>query len=325
MKKAEFEENLISHVIASINKHGGKSCLSSIILTGSFGRGEPTYIVDNKYELCLKSDVEVALVYPKFSQKKTVEQLIQTVSSEFEEDLNLMPISEKRIRKAYNFNFSLRVPKYKTIFTYDLFNGSKTIWGRDYIGEKNISLNDVDKYEAKRLVANRIGELIYLQNTADINNRDYLRQQWKGKLVLAIISAWLICEGEYVSSYHGQFEKVREDANKIERLLGQDFFKVYKKIFCFLRENGEQYEIPDKLLRSYVRNMDLYFNEKEIKSPKVNSLSRIMKYTLKYMRSGIKYGFRQFEANILQALITDYWNKSECIEGDAEVWHRVLY
>ena len=209
MEKAVYEEKLIENVISSVEKYGGKNCLSSIILTGSFGRNEPTYAMDADGNLKLKSDVEIAFVFPKSSQKRLVEDLIRSVSSEFNEELNLMAINEKRVRKAYNFNFSVKVPKYKTIFTYDLFNGSRTIWGRNFIQEQTIALTDVDPYEAKRLVANRIGELTYLQNSANQEEIKYLRLQWKGKLMLAIVSAWLICEDEYVSSYHGQYDKAR--------------------------------------------------------------------------------------------------------------------
>lgn len=325
MDKAVYEEKLIADVIASVEKHGGKSCLSSIILTGSFGRGEPTYSLDSNGELHLKSDVEIALVFSKSSQKKRVEELIQSVSSEFTEDLNLMAINENRVRKAYNFNFTLRIPKYKTIFTYDLFNGSRTIWGRDFIGEKTVALADVDPYEAKRLVANRIGELTYLQNSSEAKKSSYLRMQWKGKLMLAIVSAWLICEGEYVSSYHGQYDKTKAYAEEIEVLLGDRFLSEYEKVFSFLREDGEAYEVSDQQLEYYVKCIDAYFGEKKLSIPKVNSASRLLKYMIKYMRTGMKYGLSQFEDNILQALITDYSCKAVRLNEDAVVWHRVLY
>lgn len=325
MDKASYEEKLIADVIASVEKHGGKSCLSSIILTGSFGRGELTYSLDSNGELHLKSDVEIALVFSKSSQKKRVEELIQSVSSEFAEDLNLMAINENRVRKAYNFNFSLRVPKYKTIFTYDLFNGSRTIWGRDFIGEKTVALADVDPYEAKRLVANRIGEFTYLQNTSELEKSSYLRMQWKGKLMLAIVSAWLICEGEYVSSYHGQYDKTKEHAGKIEALLGESFLTEYEKVFSFLREDGEAYEVCNQQLENYIKCMDAYFSEKKLSTPKVNSVSRFIKYTIKYLRTGMQYGLIQFEEHILQALITDFSCKVVRLNEDAEVWHRVLY
>lgn len=325
MDKAMYEKKLINSVIDSIEKHGGKDYLSSIILTGSFGRGEPTYTVCPDGEPKLKSDVEVALIFPNSSQKKAVEELIQVVSEEFTEDLNLMAINEKRVRKGYNFNFSFRVPKRKTIFTYDLFNGSKTIWGRDFIGEKKVVLEEVDPYEAKRLVANRIGELTYLNNTAETDRKDYLRMQWKGKLILAIASAWLICEGKYVSSYRSQFGKLKETAWEVEKVIGAGFWREYSKVFFFLREDGEEYELPDSELVIYVKNIDRYFREKGITRPRVNSSSRVLKYAIKYLKTDMRYGVLRFENNILQALISDYWKKSKKINVDADVWYKILY
>lgn len=325
MERAEYEQKLIENVIYSIEKHGGRKCLSSIILTGSFGRGEPTYIVDREGNVQLKSDVEIALVFLDSAKKEVVNKLIAAVSSEFQEDLNLMPISERRVRNAYNFNFSVKVPKYKTAFTYDLFKGSKTIWGEDFIGKCSITLNDIDPYEAKRLVANRIGELVYLQGTAVEEEKEYLRIQWKGKLMLAIVSAWLICEKKYVSAYHGQYNIILELKADVEKLLGSDFVDDYKRVFAFLRESGTVYEVPDNKLRSYVNAINSYFKTCELKNPKVNSISRITKYYIKYVRAGIGYGLVHFENGILQALIDEYVDVSDKLINTADVWHRVLY
>lgn len=325
MTKKDYQDNLVSRVIESIENHGGNNCLSSIVLTGSFGRGEPTFESGSDGELHLKSDVEIALIFPHSNQKTAVDEIINSVSSEFSEDLNLMAINEKRIRKAYNFNFSMKSPKYKTIFTFDLFNGSKTVWGRDFIGEKDIRIADVDIYEAKRLIANRIGELIYLQNNSKEDEKDYLRIQWKGKLMLAIVSAWLICEGKYVSSYHGQYKRINQSKNAVSNQFGSQFLEEYDKVFSFLRENGEKYELPDDLLIQYVKQMDKVFKERKISSPKVNSFSRFAKYFVKYIKSGAKYGICGFEDSILQSLITDYCNKSDKITEDANAWHNVLY
>lgn len=323
MDKKSYQEKLIADVIRSIEKHGGKDILSSVILTGSFGRGEPTFVYSGEGELFLKSDVEIALIYPRSTSKKKVDNLIEEVSSEFKEDLNLMPIAQKRVEKAYNFNFSFSVPRYKTIFTYDLFNGSKTIWGEDYIRKVNVKLDDIDPYEAKRLVGNRIGELVYLQ--VNNNDNEYLRKQWKGKVILAIGSAWLICQKSYVSSYYGQAEKLVEENERLKRVLGTNFIEDYKKVFLFLRKNGEPYEIPDKKLEEYVKYIDQYFVENKIGIPKVNSFSRYVKYCWKYMKSGARYGIIGFENKIIQRLIYDYWSKSGKVMADAEVWHQVLY
>ena len=71
--------------------------------------------------------------------------------------------------------------------------------------------------------------------------------------------------------------------------------------------------------------MDSYFGGKKLDRPKVNSVSRILKYMSKYMRTKKQYGIFRFENHILQALITDYSCKDVRLNEDAEVWHRVLY
>ena len=99
MNISEYENNLISNIIKSIEKHGGKKLLSSIILTGSFGRKEPTYSIKENGLFFLKSDIEIALICQKNIYRKQINQLIKNVSAEFNEDLNLMQLSEKRVKK----------------------------------------------------------------------------------------------------------------------------------------------------------------------------------------------------------------------------------
>ena len=78
-------------------------------------------------------------------------------------------------------------------------------------------------------------------------------------------------------------------------------------------------------MASYIKNIDGYFKERNILKPRVNSLSRYLKYLLKYSKTGFKYGVFDFEDNILQELITNYWTRSYKIDVDAEIWHKVLY
>lgn len=325
MNRTEYEKKLFQDIILDIKKHDRNNHISSIILTGSFGRNEPTYIICDDGKFQLKSDIEIAIVFRKATQKNAINQLITEVSENFEENLNLMAINERRVKKAYNFNFALKIPKYKTIFTYDLYNGSKTIWGHDFISEMKIQLPSVDIYEAKRLVANRIGELIYSQYITDEHRKDFLRKYWKGKLVLAIASAWLICEGEYVSSYHGQYNKIRRLVRKVENQVGKEFVKEYERVFDFLRDNGPEYEVTDKVLRGYVKKISEYFAIYGIKKTKINCSSRKVKYYVKYLKTGMKYGLIGFEDKILQALITDYYEDNPRLDEDAGTWYKVLY
>lgn len=320
MDKAAYESKLLERIISSIEHHGGQRYLISVILSGSFGRGEPTYVEAPDGAVQLKSDVEIGVVFPGHIQKSKVKKLIDQVSKEFSEDLNMMPISYRRLCRGHNFNYTLLTPKYKTLFTYDLYYGSRTIWGKDLISQKRFSIEAVDPYEGKRLVANRIGELLYLRQNADVQ----LNAQWKGKLMLAMGSAWLLGQGMYVSSYCGQYEKLMAFP-EAEKDLGAGFLGEYEKVFRYLRQNGGVYDVSEELLREYTANINRYFQRMGYDKPRVNSFSRMAKYAVKYVKSGVSFGLIGFEDGILQALIDGYCSQAPFQYRAAQVWHEVLY
>jgi hypothetical protein len=321
MDKEGYEANLTGDIIKAILSLNGEKYLSSVVLTGSFGRGEPTYQAADG-ALALKSDVEIALVYKGGKTRRETEKIIESVGKQFKEDLNLMALSKRRMCKAQNFNFSFRSPRYKTLFTFDLFNGSRTMWGEKLIEQRTVGLKSVDLYEARRIVANRIGELNCLSHSAE---SDYVRKQWKGKLTLAIVSAWLLCEGIYVSSYHEQKRIFEKNAEAAAVVLGDSFARNYYNVFAFLREAGAPYEIPEHELRDYVRRISGYLDNRKIFYPKVNSISRKLKYFFKYFKTSGKLGWFNFEDKILQKLIDEYADNGDELADIAQLWHKVLY
>ena len=322
MNKEEYSKKLIDNVVKSILNLGGADMLTSIILTGSFGRGEPTWTEDGKGNVELKSDVEIALIRKSSVCQSRVVELIEKLKKEYKEDLNPMSFNESRVKNAYNYNYTLIAPRYKTLLTFDLFNGSKTIWGHDYLSEKKVSIEEVDPFEAKRLVANRIGELVYLTQN-DENN--YVRKQWKGKLMLAIGSAWLILKKIYVSSYHGQYSLIANDKS-IAIELGNDFIDDYKRVFIFLRDRGEEYEVIDNTLREYVARINRLFANYNVGRPKVTNTLRWVKYFKKYIRTGCSYGYLGFENKILCSLISQYeQGDTERLQRTSHTWHNCIY
>lgn len=322
MNKEDHSKRLIEKLVKSILYYNGDKILSSIILTGSFGRKEPTYIENEDKSVVLKSDVEVALIYPVGSSRKALLKLVENVSKDFEEDLNLMPMTERRMKKVLNFNYDINTPAKKTLFTFDLYNGSYTIWGRDYLKINSVLLEDVDPYEAKRIVSNRIGELVY---NCCVNDDDYLRMQWKAKVMLAIVSGWLLLNKLYKSSFHEQFRMAMEYKNDLSLLLGSTFLFDYQQCFYMLRENGEVFEVADDKLRNYVRNIDAYFKKYGLLSPKVNGIARRIKYLLKYIKTDRKFGVTGFENNILQSLLDKFICEDVDLDYTARIWHETIY
>jgi len=323
MNKEEYTSELLKRLVDSIFRHGGERLISSIILTGSFGREEPTWSIDPEGRLVLKSDVEVSVVQKKYVKSKDVRKLIMSVRDEFPEDLNLMSFNESRLRNASNFNYSICKQRHKTLFTFDLFNGSKTIWGIDYLGNHRITIDDVDPYEAKRLVANRIGEYAFL--THNNNNDIYVRKQWKGKIVLAICSACLLLNKLYVSSYHGQKEVFLAHP-ELALKLGDNFIQDYNSTFSFLRDGGESFEVDDTNLREYVENINKEFKGVQLETPRVNNLMRLIKDSIKYLKTGCKYGITGFENKILSSLLDAFERgDKDSLNKTALVWHNCIY
>lgn len=323
MSKEEYISILIKRLVDSILRHGGERLISSIIMTGSFGREEPTWSIDSEGSLVLKSDVEVSVVQNNFVKNRDIRELIMIVRNEFTEDINLMSFRERRLRHASNFNYSICKQRYKTLFTFDLYNGSKTIWGIDYLGNHRIAIDDVDPYEAKRLVANRIGEYAYL--TQNNSNDIYLKKQWKGKIVLAICSACLLLNKKYVSSYHGQREVFLAHP-ELAQNLGDSFIQDYKCTFSFLRDGGELFEVDDNNLREYVKNINQEFKAAQLETPRVNNLMRLIKYSIKYLKTGCKYGIAGFENKILSSLLDDYVSGDmDSLNKTARIWHNCIY
>jgi hypothetical protein len=322
MNKEEYSKMLIDNVVSSILNLGGADMLTSIILTGSFGRGEPTWTEDEHGSVELKSDVEIALIRKPSVGQSCVVELIERLKKDYKEDLNPMSFNESRVKNAYNYNYTFMEPRYKTLLTFDLYNESKTVWGHDYLSEKEVSIGDVDPYEAKRLVANRIGELVYLTQK---DNNDYLRKQWKGKLMLAIGSAWLILKKKYVSSYHGQYNIITNDKN-IAGDLGGGFINDYIETFKFLRESGSEYEITEETLRKYVSKIDAFFENNNVGTSKVTNIMRWVKYFIKYVRTGLSFGLFGFENKILSSLISQFEKgEDEKLRYTALVWHNCIY
>lgn len=315
MNREEYEKKLFKEILSSMERHGVLAIAESVILTGSFGRGEATYIYIGE-EVILKSDVEIAIVCKRLT--KRIRRLIAKVSDEFEEDLTLIPIYKSRIEKMYNFNGSILSPKKKTLFTYDLYKGSRTIWGRDFIGGIQISVSEIDLYEAKRIVANRIGELIYIAHTKPQNE-----PVWKAKLYLAIATAYLLLNGQYESSYKAQKALIMSDKNRINETLGTNFLEQYNQAFSFLRENGGEVEFSHEELRVYTER--IYSMMDNLHSPKVNSLSRRVKYGSKYLKCGMPQGLNNFEDKILSGLIKGYIHRNAKLVELADLWHKVLY
>lgn len=315
-----YMNRLVKKIIDKIDSSDNR-CLSSVILTGSLGRNEGTFHMDySTSDVVLDSDVELALVY-KFGMKKRAEVIRNRLIKDFNEEINPMVISESRVRNGYNFNYSIMRPKYFSIFMYDLYYGSRTIWGKNLLCK---SIQTYDKYEAKRIVANRIGELIYLETAIPGNPLDLINQ-WEAKLLLAIGSAYCILESAYVSQYKEQNKFIVENKNKVNKLLGEDFAYDYNLAYLYLREGLACCKFSREKLQKYVENIKVLFDKSGISTARINSCSRKLKYAISCVKFKINMNPFNCEERIIDSLVNYFISGDSRINLVAQYWKYVLY
>lgn len=329
--KELYMADLIQRITGVIDNFPNKSSISSVILTGSLGRNEATFYYDEKTNKArLISDVELALVY-RGGYKKDAKVLKEILIRAFDEEINPMTISLSRVKNMYNFNYTIVKPKYNSIFMYDLYNGSRTIWGKDLIQEKQEKkLAKYDKYEAKRIVANRIGELAYIKYVDKAEERQI--KQWEGKLMLALGTAYCIVKGSYHSHYKKQMEFISSNQEKdnICTLLGENFVNDYVEAYNHLRLGYSTYEVPLERIKYYVERMNtqVFNTNNAYKKSKINSMSRKLKYLVSFIKTKpADISITNIERNIIDKLIAQFIHYENCddMKKLSIAWKRIIY
>ena len=187
-KVAEIIETLKEEIIFNFRP-------KSIILTGSFGRGEATVIGKNG-KLKFLSDCEIIIIPYKwiFSRKKLNEferEFYQRTSLKveiwgFTPTLYLfIPFMKKRIKP--------------TIANYDLKYGSKVMYGKNYLERiPDFKSQDIPLWEGIRLLFNRMAEAL---KYFSLKNPSKEMVFWANKIILACQDALLLSLGKYACSY----------------------------------------------------------------------------------------------------------------------------
>lgn len=321
---SEYSNDLVNDIVERVVAHKDSRYIWSIIMVGSFGRNEPTFDVHDDGSFYLRSDVEILLICKNMHHERKLLPLIREIEGQYKEALEFMAFPIRRLRLVQNFNFAILKPRYKTLFMYDIINSGHTVWGDDYLKDIKVELDQVDLYEAKKIVANRIAEYIRVMDRGlDISLKQY-QIQWRAKTLLAVGTAWLMLKGEYVSSYRGQFEEIKKNTKELEKEFGKEFCNDYMESYEMLRNNGEKYDVGDIKLRKYIAIINQRFRNSKLNHSKCLCTSKRIRMAKRYLGYRLKYGIR-FEDNIYEQLI-DYFvtNKDDLMEI-ANDWYNILY
>ena len=194
----------------------------SIILSGSFGKGE-VMVIENGGYIQFLSDCEVIIIPNKhvFNQDK-----IKKFSESFFERVGLKVSISGVILSVYLlFPFLNRNLK-PTIENYDLKYGSKVIYGKNYLDRvPNFKPEDIPLWEGIRLLFNRMAESL---EHFSLENPSEEMVFWTDKIVLACQDALLLSLGKYHHLYrkrNGMFQNLfpehfNELKDEVQNFLG---------------------------------------------------------------------------------------------------------
>ena len=189
----EFERHVNLMVKTLVSNIQG---IDSIILYGSYGRGEGAWIKSNgSYNPYNDYDVLIVLI-DKAKKPKNI--------SSIKEDL-LKKINIKWIDLSFIHLTSLLKNKSKSIFQYDLIHGSKVIFGNFNLLKKIPKFNssEINLNEGKLLFYTRLWPFVggaKLANDLHPSEARFFRYQM-AKVILASLDMMLLMRGLYESSY----------------------------------------------------------------------------------------------------------------------------
>lgn len=253
-------DNVINSVLKIVIKHLKnylKNNLNSIVLGGSFGRGEGSYIIDKNNQIRIVNDLDIFIIqndrnfHDAFLLETEIKSLIQKINIDINIDLTFICIDELYYLKPSQLN-------------YDFKYGSKVVYGDQNILMKikfpeNIKISNL---EYKILLNTRLWcyigayKILRKKNINENDQYDLLYQL--SKSLIAIGESILIEQEMYNSSMYNC--KLKELSNFLSR-------DSCKNIKCDLiiwgfnfKLNPELEDIPSNIENFYFDCLNFYIN-----------------------------------------------------------------
>ena len=182
---------------------------TSVVLSGSFGRGEGTVLVkDGKIHVI--SDFEVGCVDRNWFKRWKLRKLELILSEQLEVDLTLNFYMPRRFTKGLTTNLG-RQSATLTIDQYELMAASRFIYGPDLRAKSLfISPEQIPLWEGIRLMLNRMVETIAALLRWDDDEYEVGIQKALYKLLIACGDSLLLLHKRYNYSYKERMTKIQE-------------------------------------------------------------------------------------------------------------------
>jgi len=240
----------------------------SIILAGSFARGEAT-ILSQGGELRFLSDCEIVLVANKYISSHQITKKLDSVTAQ--ESTPKLVIRSSIALPIYSLIPLASILWKPTIWNYDLKYGSRTLYGENYI-EKMPDFNPdrIPAWEGIRLIFNRMAEALMYFPMAEVLATPEQEQEtvfWVTKIILACQDALLITAGRYHFS---------------NRMRNKLFAETFEQCFPELKDKLPQFTpLAAKATNYKLRQENFWTNARELWFDAAVICDAVLKYLLR--------------------------------------------
>jgi hypothetical protein len=258
-------DGILTDVISQLVSHFHPR---SIILAGSFGRGEAT-IINQGGSLSFLSDCEMVLVANKYLSSRRIQNALE-------------PVLTKGNKPQFVIRSSIALPVYSVVplssilwkpnlWNYDLKYGSRALYGKEYLKKMpDFSPRQIPVQEGVRLIFNRLAEALkYFPVDTDSTTpeREQTAAFWVTKIILACQDALLIAAGQYNVSSRKRNELFQENS-------GRNFAELRDKLprFTSLTARATEYKLRREVYWTDIS--ELWFNAAEISDAVIRYLLR---------------------------------------------------
>jgi hypothetical protein len=268
----------------------------TIIITGSFGRGEAA-VVERNGNLKFLSDCEVIVIPYKwiFGRKK-----LNECEREFYERTGLKVEIWGFIPTIYLCIPFLNKRMKPLIVNYDLKYGSKVIYGKNYLEKiPEFKPEDIPVWEGIRLLLNRMAEALEYFSMDGSDEMAF----WCDKIILACQDALLLTIGRYTSSYRERNRIFIESIEQFDLSCTQTLVKL--TVEATNRRLNQSVKIPRECVKywfqvSKICDEVLKYVLRESYGIELNDY---LEFQEKYMKSNLKnYTTLPFNNPVLQNL-----------------------
>lgn len=284
------------HMLRIVEEITSKIRPDSIILRGSFGRGEGS-VMTHKGTLHFLSDYEIDVTSVSPFHRSFFAKLSRELSDEFGMQAGIRWMRPDCLTKDRIGPFPIGKAR-TTISLYEFRYGSQILWGRDLFAESpEMYPEEIDLMSGLILLLNRMAESLFIMTlNDDYIDKDGQNYYWINKTILACAESILLVLKQYHYSYQERGKRFWHLPNEKLKFLGDNINskkEIVKKATEFkLRPNLDLY--PSTVEDTWVEVLPLFestlsFLVEEILKENWMGLSSFSELYLDYIEENPKY------------------------------------